>query len=83
VGCLPNNTYRITPEHVKILKRKRIPFKKLAILGFLWRSIHHGGHEGHEENSWAQNAKSEKTRKCKPFVDFALFVVSQSVPHVN
>jgi hypothetical protein len=29
VGCLPDNTYRVTPEHVKILKRKRIPFKKL------------------------------------------------------
>jgi hypothetical protein len=29
VGCLPDNTYRVTPEHLKILKRKRIPFKKL------------------------------------------------------
>jgi hypothetical protein len=29
VGCLPHNIYRVTPEHVKILKRKRIPFKKL------------------------------------------------------
>jgi hypothetical protein len=29
VGCLPHNIYGVTPEHVKILKRKRIPFKKL------------------------------------------------------
>jgi hypothetical protein len=29
VDCLPDNIYRVTPEQVKILKRKRIPFKKL------------------------------------------------------
>jgi hypothetical protein len=29
VSCLPRNIYGVTPEHVKILKRKRIPFKKL------------------------------------------------------
>ena len=29
VTCLPQNTYGVHPEHLKILKRKRIPFKKL------------------------------------------------------
>jgi len=29
VSCLPQNTYGVHPEHLKILKRKRIPFKKL------------------------------------------------------
>jgi hypothetical protein len=29
VSCLPDNIYGVTPEHIKILKRKRIPFKKL------------------------------------------------------
>jgi len=30
VICLPNNIYGVNPEHIKILKRNRIPFKKLA-----------------------------------------------------
>jgi len=30
VNCLSDNTYGVTPEHIKILKRKRIPFKKLT-----------------------------------------------------
>ncbi len=30
VTCLPDNIYGVNTEHVKILKRKRIPFKKLA-----------------------------------------------------
>ena|SRR3972149_2914536 len=30
VSCLPDNTYGVSPEHIKILKRKRIPFKKLT-----------------------------------------------------
>jgi len=30
VSCLPDNTYGLIPEHIKILKRKRIPFKKLT-----------------------------------------------------
>ncbi len=29
VSCLPQNTYGVHPEHLKLLKRKRIPFKKL------------------------------------------------------
>ena len=29
VSCLPENTYGVHPEQIKILKRKRIPFKKL------------------------------------------------------
>jgi hypothetical protein len=29
ITCLPNNTYGAAPEHIKILKRNRIPFKKL------------------------------------------------------
>jgi hypothetical protein len=29
VSCLPQNTYGVHPEHLRILKRKRIPFKKL------------------------------------------------------
>jgi len=29
VSCLPGNIYGVALEHVKILKRKRIPFKKL------------------------------------------------------
>ena len=29
VSCLPKNTYGVHPEHLRILKRKRIPFKKL------------------------------------------------------
>jgi hypothetical protein len=29
VECLPNNTYGVREEHLKILKRKRISFKRL------------------------------------------------------
>ena len=29
VSCLAENTYGVHPEHLKMLKRKRIPFKKL------------------------------------------------------
>jgi hypothetical protein len=29
VSCLPENTYGVHPEQLKILKRKRIPIKKL------------------------------------------------------
>ncbi len=29
VSCLPQNTYGVHPEHLRILKRKRIPFKTL------------------------------------------------------
>ena len=29
VSCLPENTYGVHPEQLKILKRKRIPFRKL------------------------------------------------------
>lgn len=29
VLCLPDNTYRVTSEHLTLLRRKRIPFKKL------------------------------------------------------
>ena len=29
VSCLPQNTYGVHPEHLRILKRKGIPFKKL------------------------------------------------------
>jgi len=27
--CLPDETYAVTSEHLKILRQKRIPFKKL------------------------------------------------------
>jgi hypothetical protein len=30
VTCLPRNVYGVGPEHTKILKRKKIPFKKLT-----------------------------------------------------
>ena len=30
VSCLADNVYGVSPEHIKILQRKRIPFKKLA-----------------------------------------------------
>ena len=30
VSCLPRNVYGVTQEHIKLLKRKQIPFKKLA-----------------------------------------------------
>jgi hypothetical protein len=29
VNCLADNIYGVIPEHSKILKRKKIPFKKL------------------------------------------------------
>ena len=29
VVCLPQNTYGVREEHLRILKRNRIPFKKL------------------------------------------------------
>lgn len=29
VTRLPNNTYRVTPEHLKLLASKKIPFRKL------------------------------------------------------
>ena len=29
VLCLPDDTYGVTSEHLKLLKQKRIPFKKL------------------------------------------------------
>jgi hypothetical protein len=28
VSCLPRNSYGVQPEHLKILKRKKIPFKR-------------------------------------------------------
>jgi len=30
VSCLSRNVYGVTPEHIKLLKRKQISFKKLA-----------------------------------------------------
>jgi hypothetical protein len=33
VTCLPDNIYGVSSEHIKILKRKRIRFKKLAANG--------------------------------------------------
>ena len=27
--CLPGNIYGVAPEHIKILKRRKIPFKTL------------------------------------------------------
>ena len=29
VTCFPENTYRVWTEHLKLLRKKRIPFKKL------------------------------------------------------
>ncbi len=29
VSCLADNIYGVSPDHIKILKRKKIPFKKL------------------------------------------------------
>jgi hypothetical protein len=29
VLCLPDDTYAVTSEHLKLLRQKRIPFKKL------------------------------------------------------
>jgi len=29
IVCLPQNTYGVRDEHLRILKRERIPFKKL------------------------------------------------------
>lgn len=31
IVCLPDKRYGVREEHLKILKRKRIPFKKLEI----------------------------------------------------
>jgi hypothetical protein len=28
--CLPDNIYGVTPEHIKLLKRRKIPFKTLS-----------------------------------------------------
>jgi len=30
IYCLAGNIYGVRPEHMKILKRKRVPFKRLA-----------------------------------------------------
>ena len=30
VSCLAGNIYGVTPEHIRLLKRKQIPFKKLS-----------------------------------------------------
>ena len=30
VSCLPDNIYGVVPEQIKLLKQKKIPFKKLA-----------------------------------------------------
>jgi hypothetical protein len=30
VSCLADNIYGVTPDHIRMLKRKRITFKKLA-----------------------------------------------------
>jgi hypothetical protein len=30
ISCLPDNIYGVISDHMKILKRNRIPFKKLA-----------------------------------------------------
>jgi len=30
VSCLADNIYGVSPDHIKMLKRKKIPFKKLA-----------------------------------------------------
>lgn len=30
VSCLPQNSYGVQPEHLKTLKRAKIPFKRLA-----------------------------------------------------
>lgn len=29
VSCLPKNSYGVQPEHLKILKREKIPFKRV------------------------------------------------------
>jgi hypothetical protein len=29
ISCLPSNVYGVTPEHIKLLKRKQIAFKKV------------------------------------------------------
>ena len=29
VSCLADSVYGVSPDHIKILQRKRIPFKKL------------------------------------------------------
>jgi len=30
VSCLPDNIYGVVAEHIKLLKQRKIPFKKLA-----------------------------------------------------
>lgn len=30
VSCLADNIYRVVPEHIKLLKQGKIPFKKLS-----------------------------------------------------
>lgn len=30
VSCLPENSYGVQPEHLKMLKREKIPFKRLS-----------------------------------------------------
>lgn len=30
VSCLPDNIYGVVPEHIKLLQREKVPFKKLA-----------------------------------------------------
>ena len=41
VLCLPDDTYAVTSEHLKILRQKRIPFKKLAKVRLPEPSIPH------------------------------------------
>lgn len=35
VSCLANNVYGVAAEHLRILKRNKIPFKKLAVKNVL------------------------------------------------
>jgi hypothetical protein len=41
VLCLPDDTYAVTSEHLKILRQKRIPFKKLEKVRLPQPSIPH------------------------------------------
>jgi hypothetical protein len=41
VLCLPDDTYAVTSEHLKILRQKRIPFKKLEKVRLPEPSIPH------------------------------------------
>ena len=41
VLCLPDDTYAVTSEHLKILTQKRIPFKKLEKVRLPEPSIPH------------------------------------------